>query len=83
MKTVELDVRQYPTKASLFAAMRELFACEKDNFDALHDVLTAIGKQTRITVSGTSSAKSGYIDVFLRVLADSADENEKLTVLLR
>ena len=83
-KRITLDLSALDTKEALFDTLQEAFPdLIGRNFDALHDVLTALGKKTEIAVTGTAGAKEKYVDVLLRVLADSASENGKLTVVFR
>lgn len=56
-----------------------------NNLDALHDVLTTVGP-TKLTVRKVEEGKAllgDYIDTLLRVLQDSAEENENLKVYIR
>lgn len=49
-----------------------------NNLDALYDCLTALGEETVITLCGTQSM-GRWEKSFLRVLADAARENPRLT----
>ena len=82
-KKITLDLHSITDKASLFACLHTLIDFEGNNFDALHDALGDICKKTRIDVVGTSNVHEDFIGVLTRVLADSADENAKLSVLFK
>lgn len=82
-KKITLDLHGIESKEALFALLHTLLDFEGSNFDALHDALGDICKKTRIDVIGTSSVHEDFVGVLTRVLADSADENGKLSVLFK
>ena len=77
-----IDAASCPDKDALFDVLETLLPLQARNFDALHDELTALCRRTRIDVMHTHTVSGRHIDVLLRVLADSASENAKLTVVL-
>ena len=54
------------------------------NLDALHDCLTEINQPTELVIRGSDTletALGSYAAAFRRVLADSAAQNDALTVI--
>lgn len=82
-RKITLDLSGITDKKALFERLHTLLDFEGNNFDALHDALGDIMKMTRIEVVGSSTVHEEFIGILTHVLADSADENRKLSVLFR
>ena len=87
MEKIYVDALSFTDIKSTHAALRTAIGSDDyigSNLDALHDVLTEIGRKTRITVTNYRSAKENlgeYAEKLALVLAVSASENPYLTVV--
>lgn len=84
---IYVDAAAFTDTATTHAALRAAIG-EKgytgSNLDALHDVLTSIGRRTRITVANYRKAEENlgeYAEKLAFVLAVSASENPALSVV--
>ncbi|MBQ7700173.1 MAG: barstar family protein [Clostridia bacterium] len=87
IEKITVDAAAFTDTASTHAALRAAIG-EKgyagSNLDALHDVLTSIGRRTRITVTNYRAAEENlgeYAEKLALVLAVSASSNPVLTVV--
>lgn len=84
---INVDAIAFTDKKTTHAALKEAIGSELykgSNLDALHDVLTSIGKRTKITVKNYSAAEENlgeYAEKLALVLAVSASQNPFLSVV--
>lgn len=82
-----INAAEFTSRVSAHAEMKKVFKNYEyygNSLDALHDVLTSIRQDAKITVAGLSSARETlgqYADKIREVFSDSALENPHLTVL--
>ena len=87
VEKIIIDAAEFKDKASTHAALKKAIKSGDyigNNLDALHDVLTSIGRRTRITIVNFDKAAAAldeYADRLALVLAVSAAENPVLTVV--
>ena len=84
MKTIKLDVTNIQTVRALhvyLAYMLDLPSHYGRNLDALHDVLCDESRQVCITLAGmpASEEMAAYLPRLERVMADSAQENDRVS----
>ena len=86
-RKITVDASRFTDKKATHAALREAIGSEDyigSNLDALEDVLTSIGKKTRITLKNFNKAEEqigDYAESLALVLASSAAANPNLTVV--
>ncbi len=86
MKTIVLKLTEIKSKEELHALLAEKLNLPEHygkNLDALHDCLTDIHDETEVIAEDLDALKEAlgrYGNSFERVLIDSADENENLSV---
>jgi len=86
MKEVTLDCRNFVSRSALHSAFAEaLFfpAHYGNNLDALHDCLTALSEDTRLTLLHWEAAEESlgrYAATLKRILAHSEAENRNLHI---
>lgn len=87
MKKIEVDASLFTDPQAVHTVLKQAL-CEDgyigNNLDALHDVLTAVGKKTKITVKNFTAAEKqlgDYASALALVLASSASSNRYLTVV--
>ena len=88
MKEVTLDCRGFVPRSALHKAFAEALSFPDhygNNLDALHDCLTAISEDTRLTLLNWSAAEENlgrYAAALHRVLTDSAAENPHFSFIM-
>lgn len=89
MRTIELDIRSIHTVRALHVYLRYMlrlaphYGC---NLDALHDALCEESEPTRVvlrTGEGMSAEMTAYLPRLVSVLADAAQENDRLRFEMR
>jgi len=86
MKEVTLDCRSFVPRSALHKAFAEALSFPDhygNNLDALHDCLTAISEETRLTLLYWEAAEETlgrYAAALKRVLTDSEIENPRLQI---
>lgn len=86
MKEATLDCRGFVPRSELHKAFAQALSFPDhygNNLDALHDCLTAISEETRITLTCWAAAEDGlgrYAQALKRVLEDSEKENPQLHI---
>ena len=89
MKEITLDCRGLCPRSALHRAFAEALSFPDhygNNLDALHDCLTAIPEDTRITLVNWSAAGENlgrYAAALHRVLTDCAAENPHLCIIFQ
>ncbi len=89
MRKIELDIRKMNSVANLHQHLFKALGLPKYygcNLDALHDCLTELSEATEIVVPAKVADEKylgEYGEGFLQVLADSAEENDALTITLK
>lgn len=84
---IYVDASAFTDAKAAHAALKDAIGSEDyigSNLDALHDVLSGIGRRTRITVTNYRTAEENlgeYAEKLALVLAVSASENPCLTVV--
>jgi len=86
MRTITLELANIETVRALhiyLAYMLDFPAYYGKNLDALHDLLTEIGEDTRIIVrsAGARGETAACLPRLLQVLQDAAGENPRLTLI--
>ena len=87
LKKIYVDASSFTDIKAAHAALRTAIGSDDytgSNLDALYDVLTSIGKKTRITVTNYKAAEENlgeYAEKLALVLAVSASQNPVLTVV--
>lgn len=86
-KKILIDASYFTDIKETHAALKAAIGSDEyigSNLDALHDVLTSIGKKTKITVKNYRAAEENlgeYAEKLALVLAVSASTNPMLTVV--
>lgn len=89
MRTIELDIRNIHTVRALHVYLRYMLRLAPHygaNLDALHDALCEESEQTHIvlrTGEGMSKEMAAYLPRLAHVIADAAQENDRLRFDLR
>lgn len=89
MKEVTLDCRGFVPRSALHKVFAEALSFPDHygcNLDALHDCLTAVSEETRLTLLHWNAAEDGlgrYAAALKRVLTDSESENPLLHILFQ
>ena len=87
VRKITVDASDFTDKKATHAALRKAIGSQDyigSNLDALEDVLTSIGKKTRITLKNFNKAEEqigDYAETLALVLASSAAANPNLTVV--
>lgn len=87
MKEAKLDCRDFVSRSTLHRAFAEALSFPDHygcNLDALHDCLTSVSEETRLTLLYWQAAEEGlgrYAAALKRVLTDSGNENPLLHIL--
>lgn len=84
MRTIVLNAVRLDEKINAHAYLKRRLKLPKyygNNLDALYDVLTGIGQQTRILILRSSLAE-GYADRVLETIKDAAEANPKVELRL-
>ena len=87
IEKINVDASAFTDIKSTHAALRGAIGSDEyigSNLDALHDVLSSIGRRTRITVTNYRAAEESlgeYAEKLALVLAVSASQNPVLTVV--
>ena len=87
IEKIYVDASAFTDVKAAHAALKAAIGSDEyigSNLDALHDVLTSIGRRTRITVSNYRAAEENlgeYAEKLALVLAVSASQNPVLTVV--
>ncbi|MBQ8620236.1 MAG: barstar family protein [Clostridia bacterium] len=84
MKTIRLDISNIQTVRALhvyLAYMLDLPVHYGKNLDALHDVLCEESNNVHIVLAGTAASEemAAYLPRLQRVMADSAQENGRVS----
>ena len=85
--TITLDAARFTDRKALYEALREAIPHDGafgESLDALHDVLTSIGRQTELRIVHFDKAEQAlgdYAERLALVLAASASQNRRLTVV--
>jgi len=89
MKEVTLDCRGFVPRSELHRAFAEALSFPDhygNNLDALHDCLTSLSEEIRLTLCHWTAAEEGmgrYAQALKRVLEDSEAENPNLQILFQ
>ena len=86
MKDVTLDCRNFVSRSAMHEAFAQALSFPEHygcNLDALHDCLTSVSEETRLTLLYWQAAEEGlgrYAAALKRVLTDSGNENPLLHI---